>query len=269
MTKNNRFYTSSNRKAWNQAMHRHRRVMDEKWDKLLAQKDFIIQKGQELEELKKTGFKDKSIAHLCCNNGMELLSLKNNGAGRCVGFDFCDEAIRDAIKRAQNYNLDCEFVISDVLEIPVTFYGSFDLVYITVGALVWVPDMKLLLKNAASLLKKGGIIFIHEHHPVGDIFPYDGETDNLLTAKYPYFNNDIYESSEGIDYYGGTTYDSETTYEFSYTISDLINNLIDNGFMILRFNEYEKDIALGHQGLEKLNRKLPLSYIIIAEKIKS
>lgn len=260
------FYAEANRKAWNEAIPKHRTAMDTNWDELLSQDEFIFQKNEEWKELNRISFKNKDIAHLSCNNGIELLSLKKNGAGNCVGFDICDEAIIDAKKRACKFNIECDFVRTNVLQISKEYYCQFDLVYITVGALVWIPDLKAYFKKAAELLKTGGQLFIHEHHPFGDVFPYDGENEELDRIKYPYFSDKICKETEGIDYYGGTIYESSPSYEFSYTISDLINFLLQNGLRISVFKEYTRDIARGHQQLEKLDKKIPLSYILIAEK---
>jgi len=263
-------YTEANRKAWNEAMPKHKKVMDEKWDNMFStgNEDFIFQKDEELFELNKIGFKGKRIAHLSCNNGIELLSLKKNGAGKCVGFDISDNAILEANKRAERFDINCEFIRTDVFEIPEKYYDSFDIVYVTVGALAWIPNLDNYFKMASNLLAEDGNLFIYEHHPFAGVFPYDGEVegDEILKIKYPYFNDEIWQESTGIDYYGGTVYDSPTSYEFSYTIGELINSLIKNGIMIERFNEYEKDIALGHQELEKKDLKLPLCYILIGEK---
>lgn len=266
----NKFYTEANRKAWNEATPKHRIAMDENWDKMFSQTDFIFQKNEELIALNQLIYKGKRIAHLSCNNGIELLSLKKNGAGKCIGFDISDEAIKDAQMRADTFEIDCQFVRTDVLEIDPDYNNHFDLVYITVGALVWIPDLKAYFQKAADLLVKGGKIFIYEHHPVGEMFPYDdefeGESEELLKLKYPYFSDKIWEDKTGIDYYGGTVYDSSTSYEFSYTISDMINKLISCGLSITSFNEYPRDIALGHQKLDKMGKSIPLSYILIGEK---
>jgi len=143
---------------------------------------------------------------------------------------------------------------------------QFDLVYITVGALAWIPDKRRYFEIAYKLLRPHGKIFIYEHHPFGDVFPYDDEFAGILEAKYKYFNTEIYSDDQGIDYYGGKKYESPTSYEFSYTISDLINILADTGFIIKKFNEYPDDIALGRGYLNPEEGRLPLSYIMIAEK---
>ncbi|MCD4818683.1 MAG: class I SAM-dependent methyltransferase [Candidatus Cloacimonetes bacterium] len=265
MNKKIKKYTEANRKAWNEAMPKHRDVMTEKWDKLYSDPNFIFQKDEEFENLNKIGIKGKRIAHLSCNNGLELMSLKRLGAKKCVGFDISDEAISDAKLRAEKFQIDCQFVQTDVLEIDEKYYGKFDMVYITVGALIWIPDLNLYFEKASKLLVNGGILFIYEHHPFASIFPFEDDKDPLK-AENSYFTDEIYIGNEGIDYYGNTTYESASAYEFSYTISKLLNILIRNGFCLTLFNEYDKDIALSFARLEKADIKLPLSYILIARK---
>lgn len=267
MKKELKKYTEANRKAWNQAMPRHWEAMNEKWDQMFSDPAFVFQKGEELKELNKIGIKGKRIAHLSCNNGVELMSLKRMGADKCIGFDISDEAIKDAQIRAEKFHINCEFVRTDVLDITENYYACFDLVYITVGALVWIPDIKEYFNKAARLLVKGGILFIYEHHPFAQIFPYDFENDEPLKAINNYFTDEIYIGKNGIDYYGGTTYDSSPTYEFFHTVSELLNAIIDNGFYLTLFNEFDKDIALCYKLLENSGLKLPLSYILIAKKI--
>lgn len=260
-------YTEANRKAWNQVMPYHKKAMDEKWDTMFSYPDFIFQKDQELDELNKVGIEGKRIAHLSCNNGIELMSLKRMGASRCVGFDISDNAISEAIARAARLNIDCEFVRTDVLKIPVDYYGKFDMVYITVGALVWIPNRRKYFEIAAALLVKGGILFIYEHHPFGNVLPYDGEHDGDLKVVHNYFDINMIEATKGIDYYGGEAYKSSLSYEFPYTVSELLNLIAENGFCLQKFNEYENDIALCRSYMDKQEMKFPLSFILTARKL--
>ncbi|MBT3756289.1 MAG: class I SAM-dependent methyltransferase [Candidatus Cloacimonetes bacterium] len=149
---NTKKYTEANRKAWNQVMPYHKKAMDKKWDTMYAYPNFVYQKNPELGELEKIGFKGKNIAHLSCNNGIELMSLKRLGANYCVGFDISDNAIDEAKKRAAKFKIDCEFIRTDVLEISEKFHGKFNLVYITIGALSWIPDKKNILKKHPTCL---------------------------------------------------------------------------------------------------------------------
>src|ERR1700690_1135037 len=126
-------YTEANRAAWNEVMPRHRQAAKEKLDKLVSQPGFVRLDEVEIELLQQVGLKGKSVVHLCCNNGIELMSLKNMGAAECVGFDISEEAIKEAGERAAQSRIDCQFIRSDVYELDVRYAGQFDLVYISAG----------------------------------------------------------------------------------------------------------------------------------------
>jgi len=266
--KDHKIYTEANRKAWNQTMPKHQKVMREEWDKRFSKPGYICQKDPEFSELRKLQLPGKDIAHISCNNGVELMSLKNLGAAKCTGFDICDEAIAEANSRARITGFDCHFVQTDILEMSPEYYQSYDIVYVTVGALAWIPDLKKYFHVASKLLRKNGSIFIYEQHPFATVFPWDkSESDHPLKAIHHYFDDEIYQSNEGIDYIGGTTYESETSYEFTHTMSDIFTALIEAGLNIKSFKEYEDDISTCYTWQQEAGIKLPLSYILTAQKI--
>jgi ubiquinone/menaquinone biosynthesis C-methylase UbiE len=260
--------TESNRAAWNEVIPMHQKAAREKLDKLFSQPGYVRLEGEEIKLLDQLGLKGKKVAHLCCNNGIELMSLKNLGAGECVGFDISDEAIIDASERAIKSRIDCQFIRSDVYEIDAAFSGRFDMVYITAGCLGWMPDLKLFFGKAAELLKKDGLIFIHEIHPVAEMLPFDSamETDPLRIVE-PYFKSDPYVDYGGLDYVGGVEYTSTNPqYWFVHTISDVLMAMMENKISVKHFSEYEKDISAGHRRAEKTKAGIPLSYILIGIK---
>lgn len=114
-------YTQANREAWNEVMPRHQEAARAKWDNAFMRPGFVCMDEVELDLLRKMGIKDKAVTHLCCNNGVELLSLKNLGAGMCIGFDISDVAIQEARVRAQRCRIDCQFVRTDVYEITAEY----------------------------------------------------------------------------------------------------------------------------------------------------
>lgn len=264
--RDNKVFTEANRKAWNCAMPYHRKAKDSYWDQCFTDGEFIHQEEPELSALKELKLKAKAIVHLCCNNGLELMSLKRMGAGRCVGFDICDEAIKDAKKRSEKFQIETEFYRSSVYDIGDEFFAKFDLVYITIGALTWLPDLKAFFGMVRSLLKKGGKLFIYEQHPFAMVLPWDvSATMEKPIIENNYFYDDYQVYQDGLDYYGNENYSSPDTYEFLHTISDIINAIITNGLRIKQFNEYEHDISNGLAWVQKTGMRLPLSYILIAD----
>ena len=80
-------YTQSNRADWNEVIPLHQKAAREKWDRAFAQLGYVCLDEVEVGLFRQSGIAGKDTAQLCCNNGIELLSIKNLGAGECVGFD--------------------------------------------------------------------------------------------------------------------------------------------------------------------------------------
>ena len=260
-------YTEANRKAWNAAMPHHRKARDDHWNRLLSDPDYVFQTDPELSILQEIGIRDKDIANLCCNNGLELLSLKRLGARRCVGFDISDEAISDARQRAERFHLPAEFHRHSVYDIPAGFDASFDLVYITIGALTWLPDLRAFFAIASRLLKPGGDLFIYESHPFAQVLPWDvSKEQGKPEIENDYFVSEALLCEGGLDYYGNADYDAPPTYEFVHTLSDILSAILANDLRLTRFLEYEHDISCGLAWIEQSGLRLPLSYILTASK---
>jgi SAM-dependent methyltransferase len=263
-----RKYTQANREAWNEVMPRHQKAAREKWDSAFMQPGFVCLGEIELDLLKQMGVKGKAVAHLCCNNGVELLSLKNMGAEACVGFDISDAAIQEARERAQRCRIDCQFVRTDVYEIGTEYEDQFDVVYISAGGLGWLPDLNLFFAKAAALLREDGRIFIHEIHPFSEMLPFDDSKEaDILRIVEPYFKADPYIDYGGLDYVGGSHYTStRPQYWFIHKVSDLLMGLIENKVSIEHFSEYETDVSSAHKRIEQARAGIPLSYILIGRK---
>lgn len=261
--------TESNREAWNEAMDYHLRGY-----KIDYKEEFKTGKYCGLDDIPKNklleiGLEGKHIAQINCNNGKDLLSILNLGGKSGVGFDISDKAIAFANELADVSGLDAEFVRTDVYDIGEEYNDKFDLVVITIGVFVWLPDLKKLFNIMSRIMKKGATIFIYEIHPITDVFAYPGDKnydpDHAFNPELSYFKSESTSYNSGIDYISGVDYEGKTTYEFNHPISEIINCMIQNEIQIREFNEYEDDISGGLAHLEK-EHKLPLSYLLIGKK---
>jgi SAM-dependent methyltransferase len=261
-------YTESNRAAWNEVMPLHQRASGKLLDDLFSQPGYVHMDETAIDLLQSIGLKRRAVAHLCCNNGSELMSLKNLGAVECVGFDISDQAIQEASLRAAKNRIDCHFIRSDVYEIDVAFEHRFDMVYISAGCLGWMPDLDKFFAKAASLLRPAGLVFIHEIHPFSEMLPFDDDKKPFnLSIVDPYFKKEPYIEQGGLDYIGHAEYDSSTTrYWFVHNLSEILMGLIKNHLQIEHFYEYEKDISAGHSRIEEAGAGIPLSYILIGRR---
>jgi 2-polyprenyl-3-methyl-5-hydroxy-6-metoxy-1,4-benzoquinol methylase len=259
----------SNRTAWNQALEYHQKAQKDYYKIGFENPDFTTFNSDYdkivLEKLCNIDFKSKVISQMQCRNGSDLISLMKLGAGEAVGFDISDTAISEAEQLAEISKLNVKFIRTNILEIDDKYNNYFDFIFITEGSLQWFPDLNDYFKAVSKLLKKDGQIFISEMHPFVYFFENDFDFKKQNFDKLPsYFSVEPYNYETGIDYIGGTEYESTECFWFMHKISDIITALIKNGIDIQSFDEY--DIGNTSYETEELLGKFPLSYIIIGEK---
>lgn len=178
-----------------------------------------------------------TLAHLQCHIGTDTLSWARLGA-QATGIDFSPESIRVARELAERAGVDARFETCTVDEAPGVVKEQFDVVYTSVGVLMWLPRLDTWAHAIHSLLKPGGTFYVRDAHPVLNAIDYD-RTDGLLVLKQPYF-----ESDEPTRYDHGTTYaDDEvrlansTTFEWSHSLSEIIQSLLTAGLRLEAFHE--------------------------------
>jgi SAM-dependent methyltransferase len=215
--------------------------------------------------LRTIGIEGRAVAQLCCNNGRELLSIRNLGAGRCVGFDVSEEFIGQARRLAEIAGLDCSFVVASAYDIPAAYDDGFDLVVVTIGVLGWMPDLPAFLAVAARLLKPGGTLFIYEQHPIMDMFePWDAA--DPLRLRYSYFRKEPWRDEDGLDYWTGARYASKPMYWFHHKLSDIVGACLATGLEIAAFEEHGHAMHDGYAAIERQEIRPPLGYTLAARK---
>jgi len=210
----------------------------------------------------------KCVGQFCSNNGRDLLSLvRSSGARRGLGFDIAENQVAFANEKVTELGIDCRFEAADILAIGDGHLGELDAAIITIGALCWFENLGAFFRAVARCMKDGGILVIHEQHPVTNMLSLPG--DEGYAEEYPanlahsYFRK-VWKGNDGMGYMTGRSYVSKTFTDFSHSLSEIIGALRDAGFAILSLLEYERDISgmFGH-----LERKgIPLSYILEAKK---
>lgn len=259
-------YIEANRQAWNEVAPVHAR---HNMQRLLAR--VRDPNGSGMDDFERTFFanidvRGKAVTQLCCNNGIELIEVKKLGAGRCVGFDIAEGFIEQARQLSRASGLACEFVCANVLEIPSDYDGTFDIVYLTIGALCWIPDPEALFEISNRLLTPGGRVFIYDLHPFLNVFELNDPEGVLPTAQLTYFDKGPHPDSNGLDYYGNTDYGASVNYWYAHKMSDVIGACLRHGLAIEHFEEHPHDISMVFKHFEKLPIQLPLCYTLVAVK---
>jgi SAM-dependent methyltransferase len=266
----NKKIIKSNREAWNQATLVHQKARKNSLKDKFKEKGFSTLDEIATVKLNEISLKDKDVAQLCCNNGRELLSILNMGAKSGVGFDLSDEAVKEAHELTNIAGLKCEFVRTDVYDIGKKYHNRFDLIYISIGALYWLPDLNRFFGIVNKLLRLHGTLLIYEEHPFTYMLGTDSDEefdpDDPTKLIFSYFRTEPWTDDTGIDYIGKTVYKSKPNYGFTQKFSDIINAIAGNGFIITELLEYRHDISNTFDHL-KNNDIIPLCYTLQAVKM--
>ncbi|MDH3742195.1 MAG: class I SAM-dependent methyltransferase, partial [Hyphomicrobiales bacterium] len=230
-------FTTANLDAWDEAAPIHSRYNQAQLIAQFSTPGYSCLDPVETARLEALGVAGKDVAQICCNNGRELLSVKNMGAARCVGLDGAPGFVDQGRELAGAAGLDVTFVCTDIYDIDDSYALSFDIVTITIGVLSWMPDLQRLFSVVAKLIKPGGALFIYEQHPILDMIE-PAEADQPISWQLSYFTKEPYVESDGLDYWGGERYDSKPLTSFSYTMADIIMAGIDNGLTVEHFEEF-------------------------------
>lgn len=259
-------YIIKNKEAWEEAFdHRMNGWGETVVHNLQNKSDYYIHpsiKG----ELDKLDLLNKKVAQFCCNNGRELLSITKHYGANGTGFDIAENLILQGSQHARELNLPCVFVVESILDIGTEYDNSFDVILFTIGAITWFEDLKSLFKVVSRCLKPGGVMILHDFHPVMNMLPLPDEEsyrdDIPVVLENKYFTKEPWIENHGVGYISGE-YESKTFTSFSHSVSEIINSTIKSDMDIILFEEYDYDVGLSnvydHKGL-------PLSMLLISAK---
>ncbi len=180
----------------------------------------------------------KTLLHLQCHIGTDTLSWARQGA-IVTGVDFSAASIAAARQLAQETGLDATFIEAGVYDLPNVLEGQFDIVYTSRGVLCWLRDLDEWARIIAHFLKPGGLFYIMESHPMWNTFE---ETESgELKPLYSYFHTAEPVRWEADGDYADDTYTHEVaSYEWTWSLSDILNALLKAGLRLESFNEYDR-----------------------------
>ncbi len=180
------------------------------------------------------------VAHLQCHIGTDSISLARLGAS-VTGLDFSEPALVAARDLAARTGADATFVCSPVYDAPAALGRTFDLVYTTVGVITWLDDLHQWAAAVAGILEPGGRLYLRDMHPFLWVLE---EVDGRIVPHHRYKTpkDEPFITDEAQTYVAGDASGITHTRnnEWSHTIAEIINALVDNGLSITHFEEYEK-----------------------------
>ncbi|MDR0273347.1 MAG: class I SAM-dependent methyltransferase [Clostridiales bacterium] len=179
----------------------------------------------------------KSVIHLQCNTGADTVLLAKMCAN-AVGVDLVPDNIMYAKKLAEDLQIgNVEFIESDIMDFMEKHSEKYDAVFVSEGAIGWLPDLPRWGKTIRHLLKNDGFFYIFDSHPIVMMFDENKLKNAITEIKYPYFGKEP-DESDSIGGYASETKYGVKAYFWQHKISDIINALSNAGLHIEFLNEF-------------------------------
>lgn len=240
-----------NKKAWEYRAYEARssdETIQEKAKEILENPKSFLRYHQKYFE----NIAGKYIASVCGSDGRRAVALAVLGAEATV-FDISEPQMKYALELAEAAGVKIGYVLGDFIETDIEKYGDkFDFLYMEGGILHYFSDIGAFTKILYAITKPNGRLILSDAHPYRKLL-FTEHTDG------DYFDTRLYEAGAPLR----GVFPEEEQDEFPkisvryYTISEIINSVINAGFTLKEFIE--------HPHWEETKR--PVEFTIIADKL--
>lgn len=215
--------------------------------------------------------------HLQCHIGTDTISLARLGA-TMTGLDFSGASIAEATRLAEATGASVDFVQADAYDAAkVLGKERFDFVFTGIGALCWLPDVRLWAKVIHALLKPGGFLFIREGHPM--MWTIDEQVEDAIVVHYPYFETTepTTDDHDGSYLETDTTFAASVSHSWNHGLGETVMALLDTGMELELLEEHDScpwealpgklvEDEHGEWRLIEGRERLPMTYTLRARK---
>ena len=195
----------------------------------------------------------RSVCVLGSGDNLVAFALAAAGA-RVTSVDISQTQLDIAAGRADELGLSIRFLRADVTDLGELgelcgprgqSEGGFDIVYTGGHVAVWVSDLKRYYGEGCRILKPGGLFMVNEYHPFRRLWKHG---PGPLEQAFHYFDHGpfTYDRSEDLTEGAGPSRPPGPpgppgplpSYEFHWTVSDMVRALLDGGCELLAMEEY-------------------------------
>lgn len=176
------------------------------------------------------------IANICGSCGKKAVPLAILGAEVTV-FDISEDNRKYALEVAEAANVKLNYEVCDVLQINMEKYSNyFDVVFMEGGILHYFHNLDEFMRIMYALLKHGGKMICSDFHPFSKI----SDILNFEQPSMSYFSTDVIEGemAHARFYPDAIRNQMPKCLYRKYTISEIINSIINCGFLLEKFDEH-------------------------------
>ena len=139
-----------------------------------------------------------------------------------------------------------------------TVQTTFDIVFASTGVLCWIPDIQRFAHTVRHLLHEEGFFYLFDGHPMRDLF--DDEPDAAGSPSVPedYFRKEVWQFDNMGDYTDPTLSIPVESYEWHWTMGDIITSFCDAGLQIEFLHEFPQYFYSGYTAYDVEDDKVEL-----------
>jgi SAM-dependent methyltransferase len=243
--------TQSNKKGWDGLAATH--YKNYHIDKLLAGIPLL----NEVIRSEVGDVSGKSLVHLLCHIGTDTLSWSLLGA-RVTGIDISPEALKYARQLAERMGIAANFIEADIMEAGEAVNEKFDIAFSSTGVLCWLPDIRRYAQTVRHLLKDDGFFYILDGHPFRSVFIDEAGSTSSGTIQGNYFRVEPWHYDNMGDYTDPTLLVPAHSYEWHWTLGDIITAFCDAGMRIAFVHEFPQYFYSGYTPYDVQDEKVEL-----------
>lgn len=213
----NRQHWNSQAPTWEERLNR-----DGRWRRCHREPELAFE-GETLVTIREMvgDLQGKQVCIIGSGDNMAAYALSGLGAG-VTSTDISEERLKLAADRAEILGVSIDFVRSDAADLGFAADSTFDLVCSTNGFFVWIADLGGVFREVSRILKPGGAYVFYDIHPF--MRPWKKQVTPIEMEK-PYWDTGPFrESADG-------------SYEFNWTLADLLNPLAQAGLTLKKVLE--------------------------------
>jgi SAM-dependent methyltransferase len=122
------------------------------------------------------------VLQLACAVGDESLTFAQSGA-TVTAVDISPTHLDTGRRKAAALGLEVDFREQDMMRLDPDLTG-FDLIYLSSGAICWVPDLDAWAASVADRLNPVGRLVICEHHPLWEVLSVTDDRRLRVVGSY-------------------------------------------------------------------------------------
>lgn len=214
----------ANRQRWNSRadIWEERSNREDRWHRCHKDPDLAFEGGalQLIQEVS-GGISNKKVCVIGSGDNMAAFALAGMGA-QVTSTDISEERLATASRRAEQLGLSVTFLRSDAACQVSLADSSFDIVCSTNGFFVWIADLEAVFGEVARILNPGGYYVYFDVHPFQR--PWKDQAIPVEMEK-PYWCTGPFRPLD------------QDSYEFNWTLADLLNPMAAAGLMLVKLLE--------------------------------